>query len=139
MPSNTTESAPAAGDPAPATRRRHGNKPVIFIVGVVVAAVFTVGWGLALSSYNGSLNQTSYQTLSWTIDSGSQATVRFQVNGGAPSQCLITATDGRHVEVGQSTVDVEAGLRNATAKVETVRRASAVQVTSCREQESESD
>lgn len=139
MPSNTTESAPETGAPAPGKGRRHGNKPVIFIVGVLAAAVFTVGWGFALSSYNGSLNQTSFQTLSWTVDSGSEATIRFQVNGGAPSQCLITATDSRHVEVGQSTVDVEAGLRNVTTEVETVREATAVQVASCREQESKSD
>lgn len=139
MSSNPTELTPETGEPAVGARRRHGNKPVIFIVGVVVAAVFTLGWGIALQSYSGSFGQTSFQTISWSVDSDSAASIRFQVNGRAPSQCLITATDDKHVEVGQTTTEVAGGLRNVTAEIETVRRATAVEVVSCREQESKSD
>ncbi|QBI52494.1 DUF4307 domain-containing protein [Streptomonospora litoralis] len=126
-PSGTTESA------ASWTRRRLGNTPVFFVVGVLAAVVFTIGWGYALMSYGGSQG-ASVQVIAWNIESAREAEVTFQVNSDAPAECVITARDGQHVVVGQTSVEVESGIRDVTATVDTIREASAVEVGSCREQ-----
>ncbi|MDA0565990.1 DUF4307 domain-containing protein [Streptomonospora sp. S1-112] len=123
----------ASGAPAPGAQRRLGNTPVFFVVGIAAAVVFTIGWGLALMSYGGS-GGVSVQVVAWSVDSAEEASVTFQVNSSAPAECVITARDSRHVEVGQRTVEVESGIRDVTATVDTIREASAVEVGSCREQ-----
>ncbi|MUL39748.1 DUF4307 domain-containing protein [Streptomonospora sp. PA3] len=114
-------------------RRRLGNTPVFFVVGVLAAAVFTVGWGYALMSYGGT-GGVSVQVVAWRVESPQEASISFQVNSDAPAECVITARDNRHVVVGQTSVDVKAGIRDVTATVDTIREASAVEVGSCREQ-----
>lgn len=131
-----------SGEPEPAsgaaesaaswTRRRLGNTPVFFVVGLLAAVVFTIGWGYALMSYSGS-GGASVQVVSWQTES-QEASVSFQVNSDAPAECVITARDDKHVVVGQKSVDVESGIRDVTATVDTIREASAVEVGSCREQ-----
>ncbi|MFC4560564.1 DUF4307 domain-containing protein [Nocardiopsis mangrovi] len=133
MPESPSDVPPPPGEQAPGAKRRHGNKPVIFIIGVLVAGVFTIGWGSALLSYGGA-GGVSMQTVAWRVLSDAEATITFQVNSGEPVECLVTATDAQHVEVGQTSVEVEAGLQDVTTSVETIREASAVQVASCREQ-----
>ncbi|GAB3462675.1 hypothetical protein GCM10027570_49340 [Streptomonospora sediminis] len=128
---STASAAPAPV--APSLRRRLGNTPVFFVVGVLAAAVFTFGWGYALMSYGGS-GAVSMQVVAWDIESPEKASVSFQVNSDAPAECVITAFDGRHVVVGQTKVEVESGIRDVTATVDTIREASAVEVGSCREQ-----
>lgn len=126
---STASDAPVA----PSLRRRLGNTPVFFVVGVLAAAVFTFGWGYALMSYGGS-SAVSMQVVAWDIESPEKAGVSFQVNSDAPAECVITARDDRHVVVGQTKVEVESGIRDVTATVDTIREASAVEVGSCREQ-----
>ncbi|GAA1773043.1 DUF4307 domain-containing protein [Streptomonospora arabica] len=118
------------------TRRRLGETPVFFVVGVLAAAVFTIGWGYALMSYGGSGSGVSVQVVAWEVESADEASVSFQVNSDAPAECVITARDAQHVVVGQKSVDVESGIRDVTATVDTIREASAVEVGSCREQSS---
>jgi hypothetical protein len=74
------------------------------------------------------------ETIAWQVESAEEADITFQVNSREPVVCVVTATDARHVEVGQTSVEVEAGVRDVTATVDTIREASAVQVASCREQ-----
>ncbi|GAA3723275.1 hypothetical protein HDA32_000717 [Spinactinospora alkalitolerans] len=138
-PSRSPETPPDTAAPAPGAKRRLGNRPVFFFMGLIVAAVFTVGWGFALLSYSGSLHQVSYQTIAWNVVSDTEAEISFQVNSPSPALCLVTATDGQHVQVGQTEVAVPPGVQDTGATIETVRRASAVQVVSCREQGSESE
>ncbi|GAB3207600.1 DUF4307 domain-containing protein [Marinactinospora thermotolerans] len=135
MQPKPSDHASDADGPAPAPRRRLGNRPVFFVLAVLAAAIFTVGWGTALLGYSGTLNQAHYQTIAWKVDSATEASITFQVNARNPTLCLITATDAQHVQVGQTEVAVEAGLRDVRATVETVREATSIQVASCREQE----
>ncbi|CAM3835914.1 hypothetical protein GCM10009799_45020 [Nocardiopsis rhodophaea] len=137
MPDSPSASTPDAAPPARGMRRLYGNKPFIFLMGLLGAGVFTVGWGSALMSYGGHTGGVSYQTIAWNAESDEEATITFQVNSGSPAVCVISATDAHHVEVGQARVEIKAGNRNVTTNVETVRTASAVEVTSCREQGSE--
>ncbi|MFC7326754.1 DUF4307 domain-containing protein [Marinactinospora rubrisoli] len=139
MSSKPTDVPSDAAAPASGGRRRLGNRPVFFLMGIVVAAVFTVGWGFALMSYSGGVNQPSYQVVAWRVNSGSEASISFQVNSREPALCLVSARDARHVQVGQTEVPVEAGVQDVHARIETVREASAVEVTSCREQGSQSE
>ncbi|RCV54403.1 DUF4307 domain-containing protein [Marinitenerispora sediminis] len=139
MPSKPSDVPSDAAPAAAGRRRRLGNRPVFFLMGIVVAAVFTVGWGIALVSYNGGLGSTSYQVVAWRVLSDSEATISFQVNTRDPALCLVSASDARHVQVGQTEVPVEAGVQDVHARIETVREASTVEVTSCREQGSQND
>ncbi|MDT0304538.1 DUF4307 domain-containing protein [Streptomonospora wellingtoniae] len=137
MPDRPAGTATGATESAASwTRRRLGNTPVFFVVGVLAAAVFTIGWGYALMSYGGSGSGVSVQVVAWKVESADEASVSFQVNSDAPAECVITARDAQHVVVGQKSVDVESGIRDVTATVETIREASAVEVGSCREQSS---
>ncbi|WP_017556545.1 DUF4307 domain-containing protein [Nocardiopsis baichengensis] len=113
--------------------KRHGARPVFFVLGLIAAGVFTVGWGFALMSY-GDHTGVANQTIAWSIDSGDEATITFETNSGGPAVCVVRATDAQHVEVGQRSVEVEAGTQESTATIETVRRAAMVEVASCREQ-----
>ncbi|GAA4944710.1 hypothetical protein GCM10023224_29820 [Streptomonospora halophila] len=133
-PAGTTTGATESA--ASWTRRRLGETPVFFVVGVLAAAVFTIGWGYALMSYGGSGSGVSVQVVAWEVESADEASVSFQVNSDAPAECVITARDAQHVVVGQKSVDVESGIRDVTATVDTIREASAVEVGSCREQSS---
>ncbi|TQN32893.1 uncharacterized protein DUF4307 [Haloactinospora alba] len=133
MPDSPSASAPRSGT-TPEGGRSQGKRPVLFIIGVLVAIVFTVGWGLALRSYGGSGTGVSTQTVAWKVVSDQEASITFQVSGDSPVSCLIKASDAQHVDVGQTEVDVAADDRNVTATVETVREASTVEVASCREQ-----
>ncbi|MFC3997094.1 DUF4307 domain-containing protein [Nocardiopsis sediminis] len=133
MPESPSDVPPPVVEQAPGAKRRHGNKPVIFIIGVLVAGVVAIGWGSALLSYGGA-GGVSMQTVAWRVLSDAEATITFQVNSREPVECLVTATDAQHVEVGQTSVEVEAGIQDVTTSVETIREASAVQVASCREQ-----
>ncbi|WP_046468931.1 DUF4307 domain-containing protein [Allosalinactinospora lopnorensis] len=133
MPATPHDRAPEAAEPAGAVKRRHGNTPIFFIIGLAVAAVFTVGWGYALMSYNGS-GGVSFQTVAWRVLSENEASITFEVSGSRPTHCVILAKDERHVEVGQTDVEIEPGNRNITTSVDTVREASTVEVASCREQ-----
>ncbi|MFD0773172.1 DUF4307 domain-containing protein [Streptomonospora algeriensis] len=143
MPDRPAGSEPGEPEPAPGsaesaaswTRRRLGNTPVFFVVGLLAAVVFTIGWGYALMSYSGS-GGASVQVVAWQAESPEKASVSFQVNSDAPAECVITARDDQHVVVGQTSVDVESGIRDVTASVDTIREASAVEVGSCREQSS---
>ncbi|MEY9213791.1 DUF4307 domain-containing protein [Thermobifida halotolerans] len=132
QPENTT---PTAARPVSGTRRRLGNQPFFFVLGVIAAVVFTIGWGIALFSYGGnSLGQVHHQTVAWKIVSDTEARISFQTNSRDGALCLINAYDAQHVEIGHTEVTVEGGLRDVEATINTVRRASAVQVVSCREQ-----
>lgn len=97
-----------------------------------VAAVVAFGWGAALLSYDGQAHNVPHQLVAWTATSDHEVSVTFQVGGGEPAVCLLTATDERHVEVGQEEVQVDAGEGDVTHTLETTRRASAVDVASCR-------
>ncbi|GAA3741859.1 DUF4307 domain-containing protein [Salinactinospora qingdaonensis] len=123
----------------PQGQRRLGNRPVFFFMAVIVATVFTVGWGIALMNYSGTFGQVSYQTLTWQVDSAEQAAISFEVNTAKPALCLITATDSRHVRVGQKEVSVNPGLHTVRAEIETIRQAATVEVVSCREQGRDSE
>ncbi|HLU95709.1 MAG TPA: DUF4307 domain-containing protein [Thermobifida alba] len=132
QPDNTT---PTAARPASGTRRRLGNQPFFFVLGVIAAVVFTIGWGIALFSYSGNtLGQVHYQTFAWRIVSDSEARISFQTTSDSGALCLISAYDDQHVPVGETEVSVEGGLRDVEATIDTVRRATTVQVVSCREQ-----
>lgn len=113
--------------------KRHGARPVFFVLGLIAAGVFTVGWGFALMSY-GEHTGVANQTIAWSIESDDEASITFQTSSGGPAVCIVRATDPQHVEVGQRRVEVEAGTQDVTAKIETVRRAAMVEVASCREQ-----
>ncbi|MBB4929768.1 hypothetical protein F4561_000588 [Lipingzhangella halophila] len=130
MPAPPPDTTP---EPSAKGGRRYGNTPVIFVIGLLVAAVFTVGWGYALMNYSGN-SGLQYQTIAWRVVSENEATVTFEVSGNEPAQCVVLAKDDRHVEVGQTNVKVAPGNRNLTTSVETVREASTVEVASCREQ-----
>ncbi|GLU46852.1 DUF4307 domain-containing protein [Nocardiopsis ansamitocini] len=135
MPPTPDEATADAAPTAAPARRRLGNKPFFFVLGVLAAAVFTVGWGLALLSYSGNgPGQVHYQTVAWKVVSDSEAHISFQVNSKAGALCLITATDAQHVQVGQTEVSVGSGVQDTGTTIDTVRRASAVEVASCREQ-----
>ncbi|MDA8368970.1 MAG: DUF4307 domain-containing protein [Nocardiopsaceae bacterium] len=137
MPDSSSHPAPGAAEAAQGRKKRFsGSKPAIFLIGVLVAGIFTIGWGSALVSYGGS-GGVSMQTIAWHVVSAEEASITFQVNSREPVVCVVTASDEQHVEVGQARVDVEAGVRDVTATVDTIREASAVQVASCREQGSE--
>ncbi|TDQ54824.1 DUF4307 domain-containing protein [Actinorugispora endophytica] len=137
MPSKPDEAVSHDAGPATGARRRLGNRPVFFVLGVIAAVVFTIGWGFALLSYSGSMpGQVHFQTATWDVVSDSEARITFQTNSRDGALCLISAVDEQHVQVGQSEVPVESGVRDVEATIDTVRRASAVQVVSCREQAS---
>ncbi|MBB6173463.1 hypothetical protein HNR23_003523 [Nocardiopsis mwathae] len=135
MPDSPSTPMPDAAEPARGMRRLYGNKPFIFLMGLLGAGIFTVGWGSALMSYGGHTG-AAFQVISWKVESADEATVTFQVNSSKPAVCVIRAVDAHHVEVGQARVEVKAGNRSVTTNVDTVRSASAVEVTSCREQAS---
>lgn len=135
MPATPEEDAADSAAPAAPTSRRHGNGPVFFVLGVLAAAVFTVGWGYALLSYSGMGTGVHHQVISFSIPSEERASITYQVNSRNDAVCVITAKDARHVEIGQARAQIEAGNRTLTTTVETVRRASTVEVASCREQD----
>ncbi|KUP95893.1 DUF4307 domain-containing protein [Thermobifida cellulosilytica] len=140
MPPQPEDSQPTAARPASGTRRRLGNQPFFFVLGVLAAVVFTIGWGIALFSYSGNaLGQVHHQTVAWRIVSDTEARISFQTTSDSGARCLIRAYDEQHVEVGLTEVSVEGGLRNVEATIDTVRRATTVQVVSCREQGSTSE
>ncbi|MDA2803144.1 DUF4307 domain-containing protein [Nocardiopsis suaedae] len=116
-----------------AVGKRHGARPVFFVLGLIAAAVFTVGWGFALMSY-GDHTGVANQTIAWSIESDDAASITFQTNSGGPAVCVVRATDSQHVEVGQRRVEVGAGTQDVTTEIETVRRAAMVEVASCRDQ-----
>lgn len=130
MPASPPDHAP---DSSAKGRRGYGNTPVIFVIGLIVALVFTVGWGFALMNYTGTPG-VQFQTIAWRALSENEASVTFEVSGNEPTECVVLAKDERHVEVGQAEVTVTPGDRNVTATVETVREATTVEVASCREQ-----
>lgn len=135
MPPTPDDPASAAPGRTAGVRRRLGNRPFFFVLGVIAAAVLTVGWGFALFSYGGnSLGQAYFQTIAWRVVSDTEAQIDFQTNSGEGALCLVSALDEHHVQVGATEVAVEGGVRDVRAEVDTVRRASAVQVVSCREQ-----
>lgn len=122
------------GDSGPrALGKRHGARPFFFVLGLIAAGVFTVGWGFALMSY-GEHTGVANQTIAWSIESDDEASITFQTNSGGPAVCVVRATDAQHVEVGQRRIEVGAGTQDVTATIETVRRAAMVEVASCREQ-----
>lgn len=137
MPPQPDKPLRAAAQPVSGTRRRLGNQPFFFVLGVIAAIIFTIGWGTALFSYSGNrLGQVHYQTFAWQIVSDTEARISFQTNSSSGARCLISAYDEQHVEVGTTEVTVERGLREVEATIDTVRRATTVQVVSCREQAS---
>ncbi len=130
MPATPSENSP---EPSKRGGRRYGNTPAIFVIGVAVAVVFTVGWGYALMNYTAG-SGVQFQTLTWRVLNENEASITFEVSGNMPAECVVLAKDERHVEVGQTEVEVDPGNRNLTASVETVREATTVEVASCREQ-----
>ncbi|AAZ54486.1 hypothetical protein JCM3263A_05810 [Thermobifida fusca] len=135
MPPQPDNPLRAAAQPVSGTRRRLGNQPFFFVLGVIAAIIFTIGWGAALFSYSGNtLGQVHHQTFAWRIVSDTEARISFQTNSSSGARCLIRAYDEYHVEVGTTEVTVEGGLREVEATIDTVRRATTVQVVSCREQ-----
>ncbi|RNL82806.1 DUF4307 domain-containing protein [Halostreptopolyspora alba] len=129
MPASPPDHAPGSV----AKGRGYGNAPAIFVIGLMVAVVFTVGWGFALMNYTGSQG-VQFQTVAWRVLSENEASITFEVSGDESVECVVLAKDDRHVEVGQTEVEVQPGDRNVTASVETVREATTVEVASCREQ-----
>ena len=135
MPPQPDNPLRAAAQPVSGTRRRLGNQPFFFVLGVIAAIICTIGWGAALFSYSGNtLGQVHHQTFAWRIVSDTEARISFQTNSSSGARCLIRAYDEYHVEVGTTEVTVEGGLREVEATIDTVRRATTVQVVSCREQ-----
>ncbi len=53
MPPQPDNPLRAAAQPVSGTRRRLGNQPFFFVLGVIAAIIFTIGWGAALFSYSG--------------------------------------------------------------------------------------
>ncbi|WP_017592303.1 DUF4307 domain-containing protein [Nocardiopsis potens] len=139
-PSDLTSDG-AAGTAAPggdergarSAMRRYGGKPFIFLVGLLAAGLFTLGWGAALVSY-GDGGGVAKQTVAWDIVDSSTASITFQVSSGEPVSCLVRAYDRQHVEIGQRDVEIGAGTKTVTTEIETVREAAMVEVASCREQ-----
>ncbi|GAA1100022.1 DUF4307 domain-containing protein [Nocardiopsis composta] len=139
-PSDLTSDG-AAGAAAPggdergtrSAMRRYGGKPFIFLIGLIAAGIFTLGWGAALVSY-GDGGGVAKQTVAWSVEDSSTASITFQVSSGDPVTCLVRAYDRQHVEVGQKDVEVGAGTKTVTTEIETVREAAMVEVASCREQ-----
>lgn len=138
MPSTRSDPSGDDATQAPRTWRRLGNVPVFGLLALgALSVLFTVGWGIALSSYSGSAYNVPHQMIAWSVVSDSEVSATFQINTREPAACLLTATDEHHVEVGQDEIRVEAGLRDVTHSFDTTRRASMVEISSCREQRPE--
>ncbi|WP_304453489.1 DUF4307 domain-containing protein [Nocardiopsis sp. YSL2] len=126
-----------SADPAPALHKRHGNGPVFFVIATVFAVLCAVGWGYSVMSYSGLGGGVYHQVVSYSVPSADEAAITYEVNSRGGADCLITALDDQHVEVGQTRSSVEAGNRMVSTTVDTVRQASTVEVASCREQGSQ--
>ncbi|MFV2196039.1 DUF4307 domain-containing protein [Nocardiopsis sp. LOL_012] len=127
-----------SADASPALRKRHGNGPLFFVFGTVFAVLTAVGWGFSVMSYSGLSGSVYHQVVSYDTSAEDEAGITFEVNSQDGAECLVTALDAQHVEVGQTRASVEAGNRMVTTSVDTVRQASTVEVASCREQDPES-
>lgn len=145
MPSTPEEDAVNSADPAaettaassPALRKQHGNGPLFFVIASIFAVLCAVGWGYFTMNTSGLGGGVYHQVVTFTVDGSSEATINYEVNSSEGAECLITALDEQHVEVGQERSTVEAGNRMVTTTVDTVREASTVEVASCREQGSQ--
>lgn len=135
---NSAESpAVAPADPDRVLRKRHGNGPLFFIIGTIFAIACSIGWGYSVMSYSGLSGSVYQQVVAYNTDSAEEATITFEVNSKEGAECLITALDDQHVEVGQERLAVEPGNRISTTSIETIRQASTVEIASCREQGSQ--
>lgn len=135
---NSADTAAEAPDQtAPALRKRHGNGPLFFLLAAIFAVVCAIGWGNSVMSYTGLSGDVYHQVVSFSVPSQDEANVTVQVNSKDGAECMVTALDERHVEVGQERFTIDEGNRTVTATFETVRQASTVEVVSCREQGSQ--
>ncbi|OLT29017.1 hypothetical protein BJF83_12940 [Nocardiopsis sp. CNR-923] len=135
MPATPEEAAVNSADATPALRKRHGNGPLFFVFGTAFAVVTAIGWGYSVMNYSGLAGGVYHQVVSYEVASADEARITFEVNSQTGAQCLLTALDDQHVQVGQARSTVEAGNRIVTTSVDTVREASTVEVASCREQD----
>ncbi|MBE3000225.1 DUF4307 domain-containing protein [Nocardiopsis sp. HNM0947] len=135
---NSAESTAATpADPDRVLRKRHGNGPLFFVIGTIFAIATSIGWGYSVMSYSGLSGSVYHQVVSYDAGTADEASITFEVNSRDGAECLITALDDQHVEVGQERLEVEAGNRMATTTVDTIRQASTVEIASCREQGSQ--
>ncbi|MDS1272147.1 DUF4307 domain-containing protein [Lipingzhangella sp. LS1_29] len=135
MSSDSTEAGPPPGETTP---RRFGNAPVFGLLAIgVVAVLFTLGWGTWMLNYTGAGYNVPHQVIAWDTPSETSASITFEVNASAPTNCLITALDETHVEVGQDEVELSEGISTVEHTFDTTRQASMVEVTSCRERSPE--
>lgn len=135
---NSADTAAQTSDrSAPALRKRHGNGPLFFVLGTIFAVACTIGWGNSVMTYTGLSGDVYHQVVSFSAPSEKEADITVQVNSKNGAECMILALDDQHVEVGQERFTVEGGNRTVTANMETLRQASTVEVTSCREQDSQ--
>lgn len=135
---NSAESPAATpADPDRVLRKRHGNGPLFFIIGTIFAVACSIGWGYSVMNYSGLSGSVYHQVVTYNTDSADEASITFEVNSKDGAECLITALDDQHVEVGQERLSVDPGNRMTTMSVETIRQASTVEIASCREQGSQ--
>ena len=91
MPPQPDNPLRAAAQPVSGTRRRLGNQPFFFVLGVIAAIIFTIGWGIALFSYSGNtLGQVHHQTFAWRIVSDTEARISSR-----PTAVRVRAVDPR--------------------------------------------
>lgn len=129
MSSDPTEATPEAAQQS----RRRGNTPIFGLLAIgVMAVLFTIGWGTWMLNYTGAGYNEPHQVMTWEVTSDTSASITFEVNASEPTNCLITALDETHVEIGQDEVEVDAGMTQVTHTLETTREATMVEVTSCR-------
>lgn len=129
--------ADPSADTTPALRRHHGNGPVFFVIGTLVAVLCAIGWGYSVMNYSGLGGGVYHQVVRISAPTPDEATISYEVNSRNGAECLIVARDDRLVEVGQVRSTVQSGNRMVTTTVETVRQAATVEVASCREQGSQ--
>lgn len=134
---NSADTAAQTSGSAPALRKRHGNGPLFFVLGTIFAVACTIGWGNSVMTYTGLSGDVYHQVVSFSAPSEKEADITVQVNSKNGAECMILALDDQHVEVGQERFTVEGGNRTVTANMETLRQASTVEVTSCREEDSQ--
>ncbi|PRY01884.1 DUF4307 domain-containing protein [Allonocardiopsis opalescens] len=120
---------PADDGVAPARPRRPS---VGLIVLGVIAAVFTVGWGIAHFTYKEG-GSVSNQMISYSVPTDDEVSLRFAVGRLTPGHvtCLVRATDAQHVEVGTAEVPVPPGDDEVRFELATTHRAASAEITGC--------